>query len=78
MAASPTQFPGGAATMPPPHNSELQLVPLGTALFAAVNFSTPSLPQEADWDAACALATAPGALPAGFALDSAAPPTLAI
>ena len=80
MAASPEQFPGGPGELPAPAKyEELQPIPLppstgqSAAYFAVVNFTTPSLPQEADWAAACALATAPGALPQGFALDGSAP-----
>jgi len=89
MAASPEQFPGGPSTLPAPARyEELQPVALPgstgqgrAAYFAVVNFTTPSFPEEADWQAACALATAPGALPFLFVLDGRAPfpePTLAL
>jgi hypothetical protein len=81
MAASPSQFPGGPSQLPlPGQYEELRAVGLPgstgqgrAAYFAVVNFTTPSLPQEADWLAACALATAPGALPHKFVLDALAP-----
>jgi hypothetical protein len=81
MAASPTQFPDGPGLLPAPGRyEELRALPLPgstgqgrQAYFAVVNFTTPSIPQEADWAAACALATAPGALPHRFALDGSAP-----
>jgi hypothetical protein len=81
MAASSTQFPDGPSQLPKPGKyEELQALPLPgstgqgkAAYFAIVNFTTDSLPQEADWMAACALATAPGALPHRFELDGSAP-----
>lgn len=81
MAASPGQFPDGPSQLPTPGKyEELQALPLPgstgqgrAAYFAVVNFTTPSLPAEADWEKACALATAPGALPSGFVLDGSAP-----
>jgi hypothetical protein len=81
MAASPSQFPGGPSQLPAPGQyEELQPLPLPgstgqgrAAYFAVVNFSTPSLPQEADWKEACAVATAPGGLPRKFVLDNSAP-----
>jgi hypothetical protein len=88
MAASPNQFPGGPSELPTPAKyEELQAVALPgssgqgrAAYFAVVNFTTPSIPQESDWEDACALATAPGALPKNFEIDSAPfpDPTLAL
>ena len=83
MAASPSQFPDGPSTLPAPGQyEELRAAPLPgstgqgrDAYFAVVNITTPSFPQESDWTAACALATAPGALPHKFVLDSAPFPT---
>ena len=81
MAASPNQFPGGPSELPTPAKyEELQAVALPgstgqgrAAYFAVVNFTTPSIPQESEWADACALATAPGALPKNFVLDGTAP-----
>ena len=81
MAASPAQFPDGPSQLPMPGKyEELQALPLPgstgqgrAAYFAVVNFTTPSLPTQADWEEACALATAPGALPPSFVLDGGAP-----
>jgi hypothetical protein len=81
MAASSAQFPDGPSQLPKPGQyEELQALPLPgstgqgrAAFFAVVNFTTPSLPQVEDWMAACALATAPGALPRRFVLDGSAP-----
>jgi hypothetical protein len=81
MAASPTQFPDGPAKLPPPGQyEELRALPLPgstgqgrAAYFAVVNFTTPGFPEEADWEGACALAIAPGALPHKFVLDGSAP-----
>jgi hypothetical protein len=89
MAASSAQFPDGPGQLPAPGKyEELQILPLPgssqqgrAAYFAVVNFTTPSIPQEADWDKACALALGPGALPAPYVLDDSAPfpgPTLAL
>ena len=88
MAASSTQFPDGPAQLPKPGQyEELSAQPLPgstgqgrAAYFAVVNLTTPGFPEEADWTKACALATAPGALPKKFVLDGTAPfpdPTLA-
>lgn len=79
MAAAHSQFPGGPSQLPAPGQyEELRAALLpgstgqgGAAFFAVVSFTTPSLPAEADWLGACALATAPGALPHKFVLDSA-------
>ena len=81
MAAAHSQFPDGPGRLPKPGQyEELQALPLNgstgqgrDAYFAVVNFTTPSLPLEADWVQACALAKAPGALPRKFELDSGAP-----
>lgn len=81
MAASNAQFPDGPSQLPTPGQyEELTAITLPgstgqgkAAYFAVVNFTTPSLPQEADWTAACALATGKGALPHKFVLDGSAP-----
>jgi hypothetical protein len=81
MAASHSQFPGGPSELPAPARYEelsAASLPASTgqgkaAFFAVVNFTTPSLPQESDWEAACALATTRGALPPAFELDGSAP-----
>lgn len=81
MAAAQSQFPDGPGQLPKPGQyEELQALPLNgstgqgrSAYFAVVNFTTPSLPLESDWAQACALATAPGALPRKFELDGSAP-----
>lgn len=89
MAASYSQFPDGPDQLPVPGRYEElqpQLLPGSSgqgrsAYFAVVNFTTPTLPQESDWQKACALATAPGALPSPYVLDERAPfpaPTLAL
>jgi hypothetical protein len=83
MAVAPSQFPDGPSTLPAPGKyEELRAAPLPgstgqgrAAYFAVVNITTASFPQESDWTAACALATAPGALPHKFVLDSAPFPT---
>ena len=78
MAAAHSQFPHGPPLPPPGQYEELSALLLpgstghgGTAFFAVVNLTTASFPTEAEWDDACALATAPGALPRKFVLDSA-------
>lgn len=81
MAAAHSQFPDGPSALPTPGQYEelsATLLPGSTgqgrdAYFAVVNITTPSLPTEAEWLEACALATAPGALPNKFVLDSSAP-----
>ena len=81
MAAAQSQFPNGPGQLPKPGQyEELQALALNgstgqgrSAYFAVVNFTTPSLPLESDWAQACALATAPGALPRKFELDGSAP-----
>jgi hypothetical protein len=81
MAAAQSQFPSGPGDLPKPGQyEELQALSLNgstgqgrDAYFAVVNFTTPSLPQEAEWEQACALAKAPGALPRKFELDGSAP-----
>ena len=81
MAAAHSQFPGGPNQLPAPGQYEelsAALLPTSTnekaaAYFAVVNFTTPSFPEEAEWMDACALATAPGALPPKFMLDGSAP-----
>lgn len=89
MAVSSAQFPNGPGELPIPGQYEEihgELLPGSTkqgrsAYFAVVNFTTPSLPLETDWLAACALATTEGALPSGYVLDDIAPfpePTLAL
>ena len=89
MAAAHSQFPRGPSQLPTPGQYEelsARLLPGSTgqgatAFFAVVNLTTASLPTEAEWMGACALATAPGALPSKFVLDAVAPfpgPTLAL
>ena len=81
MAAAQSQFPGGPSQLPAPGRYEELSAALlpgstgqgGAAYFAVVGLTTPSFPEEADWAGACALATAPGALPRRFVLDGAAP-----
>jgi hypothetical protein len=79
MAAAHSQFPDGPPLPPPGQYEELsaRLLPGSTgqkdAFFAVVNLTTPSFPTEAEWADACALATAPGALPRKFVLDGSAP-----
>lgn len=71
MAASPTEFPGGAGTLPAPsRDDEVSPVALGQRLIAVVNFTTAAFPEEEDWNAACAQLNVHGALPAGFELDT--------
>lgn len=88
MAVSSAQFPDGRDLPTPGKYEEIHYETLPgssqqgrRALFAVVNFTTPSLPLEADWVNACALATAEGALPSAYVLDDSAPfpdPTLAL
>jgi hypothetical protein len=81
MAAAHSQFPDGPGQLPVPGRYEELgpvLLPGSTgqgraAYFAVVNLTTASFPSEAEWLEACALATAPGALPRRFVLDSSAP-----
>ncbi len=81
MAAAHSQFPDGPEKLPKPGQYEelsAVLLPGSTgqgnaAYFAVVNVTTASLPTEAEWLEGCALATAPGALPHKFVLDTAAP-----
>ena len=79
MAAAHSQFPAGPPLPAPGKYEELgaRLLPGSTgqtdAFFAVVNLTTPSFPTEAEWTGACALATAPGALPRKFVLDGSAP-----
>jgi hypothetical protein len=80
MAAAHSQFPAGPPLPTPAKYEELSalLLPGSTgqnqdAYFAVVNLTTPSFPTEAEWMDACALATAPGALPRKFAVDGRAP-----
>jgi hypothetical protein len=80
MAASHSQFPDGPSQLPKPGQyEELSALPLPgsagqkAAFFAVVNVTTASFPEEAEWLEACAMATAPGALPRNFVLDRSAP-----
>jgi hypothetical protein len=81
MAAAHSQFPSGPSQLPKPGQYEelsAALLPGSTgqgraAFFAVVNLTTPSFPSEEQWLEACALATAPGALPHKFELDRSAP-----
>ena len=80
MAAAHSQFPTGPPLPAPGQYEELSamLLPGSTgqgrnAYFAVVNLTTPSFPTVAEWMDACALATAPGALPEKFILDRSAP-----
>ncbi len=70
----------GGGALRPGQYEELSAQPLPgstgqgrAAYFAVVNLTTPSFPEEAEWLQACALATAPGALPRRFELDHTAP-----
>ena len=81
MAAAHSQFPDGPSQLPSPGQYEelsAVLLPGSTgqgraAYFAVVNLTTANFPSEAEWLQACALATAPGALPRKFELDRSAP-----
>ena len=80
MAAAHSQYPVGPPLPAPGKYEELSAILLPgstgqgrTAYFAVVNLTTPSFPTEAEWTGACALATAPGALPQKFVLDRSAP-----
>ena len=79
MAAAHSQFPAGPPLPTPAKYEELSalLLPGSTgqkdAYFAVVNLTTPSIPTEAEMMSACALATAPGALPRKFVVDGRAP-----